>query len=286
MHPAPSIIIFTVLSGFGFGLLFHLGVAQPEMSHGIAFLVFAFAAGMATVGLVVSVFHLGHPERALKAFTQWRSSWLSREAWISSVTLVLAAIFGGGQVFLGQTYTAVGYLMAFGCVLTVFSTSMIYGQLKTVPRWSDWTTPVIFILAALAGPELLNGHFLPLVVFGAVQIAVWYRGDSRFSESGHTIGTATGLGDRGAVRAFEPPHTGTNYLLNEMVHVVGRTHAMKLRMIGILLAALVPVALLLICQGVVIVGMALLSHICGLLMIRWLFFAEAEHVVGLYYGNR
>ena len=28
------------------------------------------------------------------------------------------------------------------------------------------------------------------------------------------------------------------------------------------------------------------SHLAGVLASRWLFFAEAEHVVGLYYGRR
>ncbi|MDP5326223.1 MAG: dibenzothiophene desulfurase, partial [Paracoccaceae bacterium] len=29
MHPAPSLIIFTTLSGLGFGLLFWLGLGYP-----------------------------------------------------------------------------------------------------------------------------------------------------------------------------------------------------------------------------------------------------------------
>ena len=32
--------------------------------------------------------------------------------------------------------------------------------------------------------------------------------------------------------------------------------------------------------------LAIASHIAGVLTARWLFFAEAEHVVGLYYGKR
>ena len=41
------------------------------------------AYALASGGLIASTFHLGHPERAIKAFTQWRSSWLSREAWLA-----------------------------------------------------------------------------------------------------------------------------------------------------------------------------------------------------------
>jgi len=39
----------------------------------------------------------------------------------------------------------------------------------------------------------------------------------------------------GTVKAFEPPHTGTNYLLREFVHIVGRKHAAKLRVIALIL---------------------------------------------------
>jgi DMSO reductase anchor subunit len=31
---------------------------------------------------------------------------------------------------------------------------------------------------------------------------------------------------------------------------------------------------------------ALLVHLAGMLALRWLFFAEAEHVQALYYGRR
>ena len=88
------------------------------------------------------------------------------------------------------------------------------------------------------------------------------------------------------MRAFEPPHTGTNYLLNEMVYTVGRRHAQKLRMVALVLMLVVPVLLLLLPYPHIFGVLALVSHIAGVLVSRWLFFAEAEHVVGLYYGLR
>jgi DMSO reductase anchor subunit len=33
-------------------------------------------------------------------------------------------------------------------------------------------------------------------------------------------------------------------------------------------------------------ALALCAHLIGAFAARWLFFAEAEHVVGLYYGRR
>ena len=72
-----------------------------------------------------------------------------------------------------------------------------------------------------------------------------------------------------------------------MVHVVGRKHAMKLRIISFVLAFALPVLLITVFHaGHAVAGVAVLSHLAGVLTSRWLFFAEAEHVVGLYYGKR
>ncbi len=290
MHPAPSVIVFTTFSGLGFGLLFWLGIDGSAPTGWIAFVFFAIAYVMAVGGLIASTFHLGHPERAIKAFSQWRSSWLSREGVAAVFTLLIMALYGAGLVFLGAQWSLLGWLGALGALATVFTTSMIYTQLKTVPRWNHWTTPALFLTLSLGGGALLSGRvaiaLLLLLVAAAVQIAAWYFGDTRLKESGSSLATATGLGNIGAVRAFEPPHTGTNYLLKEFVHVVGRKHATQLRLITMLLAFAVPIAILLLGVNHVTAVLAVLSHIAGVLCLRWLFFAQAEHVVGLYYGKR
>ena len=85
MHPAPSVILFTVLSGLGFGLLAFLGLGLPVPAPGwAAFLHWGLGYGLAVGGLAASTFHLGHPERALKAFSQWQTSWLSRRSSLTS----------------------------------------------------------------------------------------------------------------------------------------------------------------------------------------------------------
>ena len=75
-------------------------------------------------------------------------------------------------------------------------------------------------------------------------------------------------------------------LLKEMVHVVGRAHATKLRAIAFGLGFVLPLAILIAPFSHALAAVAVLSHIAGILASRWLFFAEAEHVVGLYYGKR
>lgn len=290
MHPASSIIAFTTLSGLGFGLLFWLGIDPTAPTGWVGFAFFAIGFLLAGAGLLASTFHLGHPERALKAFTQWRSSWLSREAWAAALTLAVMGVYGLFLVFFERQVIALGWLGAALCLVTVFTTAMIYAQLKTVPRWHHFTTPILFLTFAIAGGALLSGRVkigLALIaVAGVVQVGWWLLGDTRFAKSGSTLASATGLGDRGTVRAFEPPHTGTNYLMNEMVHVVGRKHSLKLRIIALVLMVLIPLALLALGFSHVLALLAVLCHIAGVLTSRWLFFAEAEHVVGLYYGKR
>ncbi|WP_170774732.1 dimethyl sulfoxide reductase anchor subunit family protein [Ruegeria lacuscaerulensis] len=290
MHPAPSVIIFTTLSGLGFGLLFFLGLGMPDVSGWVAFVFFVIAYGLSVGGLMASTFHLGHPERALKAFTQWRSSWLSREGWCAVIALLVMGLYAIGLIFFGQRWGFFGLIGAGFALATVFTTSMIYTQLETIPRWNMKLTPAMFLSFSLAGGSLLAGQTslaVPLLLAAAfVQAFYWWLGDKAFATSGTDLGTATGLGARGAVRAFEPPHTGTNYLLREFVFVVGRKHAEKLRIIAFVLAFMVPVLLLVLPFSHFFAALAVLSHLAGVAVSRWLFFAQAEHVVGLYYGKR
>ncbi|WP_109668574.1 dimethyl sulfoxide reductase anchor subunit family protein [Roseicyclus mahoneyensis] len=290
MHPAPSVILFTTLSGLGFGLLIFLGLGLPAVTGWTAFGFFLIAYVLAVGGLMASAFHLGHPERALKAFTQWQTSWLSREAVVAVAALLVMGIFAAPAVFLGLRLPVLGGLGAALSLATVIATAMIYTQLKTVPRWNQILTPLHFGSVALAGGALLAGQLTAAAVLllaaGLIQIGHWRVGDTRFAEAGHTLATATGLGQPGRIRAFEAPHTGTNYLLREMVHVIGRKHALKLRGVALTLGYLVPLGLVLIPgAGHVLGGLAVLSHAAGMAASRWLFFAEAEHVLGLYYGR-
>jgi DMSO reductase anchor subunit len=290
MHPAPSVIFFSVFSGIGFGLLVWLGLGVPAVTGTSAFAFFTIAYLLAVGGLISSTFHLGHPERALKAFTQWRTSWLSREAWCAVAALVLMGLYGLGLVFFDARWTLLGILGALFSIGTVFTTSMIYAQLKTVPRWNMPLTPLNFLSLSLAGGALLAGQvkgaMLLIVIAGGIQIVTWMLGDKRLVQSGSDMASATQLGGIGSVRAFEPPHTGTNYLLREFVHVIGRKHATKLRIIALALMSVLPVLLLLLPFTHILAVIAVLAHVGGVLTARWLFFAQAEHVVGLYYGKR
>ncbi len=204
VNPAPSVILFSTLSGMGFGFLALLGVfGAPGW---VGFFLWGIGYGLAGAGLVASTFHLGHPERALLAFTQWRTSWLSREAWAAVLTLGLLAPqalsdwlgWGWGRGF--------GIAGAVGCAVTVLCTSMIYAQLKTVPRWNHWTTPLVLWLAfAGAGGLILSGVrglAMPgLCLMGIVMAVQWFATAGRFAAVCATMESATGLGGSGPFRS-------------------------------------------------------------------------------------
>jgi DMSO reductase anchor subunit len=191
--------------------------------------------------------------------------------------------------------------------VTVIATAMIYASLKTVPRWHTILTPICYLLFAAAGGGLLatminamfgafdqnlaTGALILLVLAWAAKSAWWARaGRTGLADAGSSPETATGLGSIGKVRLLEAPHTSENYLMKEMVHRIGRKHAQTLRIIALILGGALPVVLLLsaiVASGSwLLLAVATVSHFAGMLAERWLFFAEAEHSVSLYYGHR
>ena len=234
-------------------------------------------------------FTLATPNAFIKAFSQWRSSWLSREGVLAVAALVIMGLYALGLIFFDARWSILGLLGAALSLATVFATAMIYAQMKTVPRWHSWTVPVQFLAYALTGGALMTGKvtlalwLLPLLA--AVQTIAWALQDRQEKNAETTIATATGLGAIGSVRAFEAPHTGENYLTREMVFRVGRKHAATLKAIAVFLFAALPLIILLLPFHHMLAVLAILAHLAGVLVQRWLFFAEAKHVVSHYYGR-
>jgi len=291
MNPAPSVILFTVLSGMGFGLLAFLGAGFVQPAGWLAFAHWGLGYALAVGGLTASTFHLGNPQRALRAFTQWKTSWLSREAWAAVLTLLLLApVALSDWLGLGWPRT-IGLVGAVACFGTVFTTSMIYAQIAAVPRWNNWTVPAMFLSFELTGGALLSGQTLPALIGCLALIAALYAhktvGDVAFAKRGQTLGKATGLDVVGMASVFEQPHTSPNYLMREMIHVVARKHVSRLWPIAFGAAAIVPAVLVAVLPSHPLTfALAGVIHLSGAAASRWLFFAQAEHVVGLYYGQR
>ena len=300
MHPAVSIIAFTTLSGAGLGLAALVGLGALA-DGGLVFgtvLALACAGG----GLVCSIFHLRRPDRAWRALSQWRSSWLSREGILAPVALLLVAAYGGAGLIDVQPPGVLGWAAAAVALAAVGATGMIYAQLRAVPAWYGRLTVVCFLLFAVAGGAMLwacvataagGGHSVPagaallfsLAAWGAK--IFWWRRLDRIGTGRSDAGTATGL--EGSVRLLEPPHTGPNYLTREMVFVVARRRASALRRIALVAGCLLPAGLIALVlaagagTGVMVAAAGL--HLAGVAIGRWLFFAEATHTVSLYYGE-
>ncbi|MEM7710466.1 MAG: DmsC/YnfH family molybdoenzyme membrane anchor subunit [Pseudomonadota bacterium] len=289
MHPAPSVILFSALSGIGLGLLAFLGLGLPATSGWVAFVFYLIAYTLALGGLFAAFFHLKNKKNAWRSYSQWRSSWLSREAIAAPAALLTMGVYAIGEVFFATRLVPIGILGAIFCLFTVFTTAMIYTQIRAVPRWNQPATPAVFLTAAITGGALLSGNvtaaMILMAILGAVVGFHWWKGDRRFAEVGSTLHSATQL--NGDVTLWEKPHTGDNYLTREMVFQIARKHAVKLRVIAMGLMVVLPVLVLLMGGPHHLpAAIAVLSHLTGVLVQRWLFFAEAEHVVGLYYGAR
>jgi len=306
MHPAPSIIIFSTLSGAGFGLMALLGLGLGPASVVFGFAACALTFFLSCAGLAASLWHLGNPQRAWRALTQWRTSWLSREGVLAIAALgafglyALAWVAGYGRIW------PLGLLASGLALLTVYATSMIYASIRAVPRWAKSPTPFLFLIYALAGGALAlnavatpfgpsaNGLLLAAIVLLALAggtLIVWRARATAtpLGADGSSVETAIGWTQPGKARLFEAPHTSPNYLMKEMVFQIGRKHARKLRRIGVLAACILP-GLMVLAVGMApvlspVLFLALPIHLLGVAATRWLFFAEAEHVVGFYYGR-
>ena len=313
MHPSYSVIFFTTATGAGYGLLACLGVAAGfgliEPGFWFRFTSLGLALMLISAGLLSSAAHLGRPERAWRAFSQWRSSWLSREGVASVATFIPAGLFGIGWVLLGKDsgwVEATGLLSAIGAAVTVSTTGMIYASLKPIAQWSSrFTLPAYLIFAAMTGCVTFNALLrafgqpsslvlvfaLLLTLLGWVwKVVTWRHNDALVI--GTNLNTATGL-KGGMVQSIEWPHTEENYILKEMGFRIARKHSARLRLIAQALAFALPLVLLAavlalstmpwLSAGLSLVAAA--SQLAGMLVERWLFFAEAKHVVTLYYGR-
>jgi DMSO reductase anchor subunit len=311
MHPALSIVFFTTASGAGFALLALVGIGVPlgllPGNAAFGFAALAIAVLLAASGLMSSVFHLGRPERAWRAFSQWKTSWLSREGVLSVLSFIPAAVFGLGWLVSGRTEGIVGLcgiLAAALAVGTIYCTGMIYRSLKPIHQWHNrWVVPSYFLLGLMGGLLLLDAIVrfwaadplgIPLLTLIVIALAWWTKEqywifvDTVSAPS--SVESATGLGRGGKVRLLERPHTEENYLLKEMGFEIARRHRLRLRFVARIAGFAVPMAATALAllggdaSAVLAAVIAVLAAALGLIVERWLFFAEAKHTVTLYYG--
>ncbi len=331
MHPAKSVIFFTTASGAGYGLIAIIIIANlfGVIAANIGFAIFSYqllsfitAFGLITAGLLSSTFHLGQPKRALMSFSQWRTSWLSREAVMAVITYITAGVYGVYFCFSPDILSSKSVVMLIAiaallsCVTTIYCTSMIYASLKPIHAWSNKFTPIGYLIFGLMGGVIILATILHIydkanimlditvIVFSIIglifKLRYWSFIDH--SKSISTIHSATGLGIFGKknkdgkiakVIMLEPPHSQNKYLLNEMGFKIARKHAKSLRLLTVILTFIAPTILfalvIIINQNILIAQImtinALFLAAIGIFCERWLFFAEAKHTVTLYYGS-
>jgi DMSO reductase anchor subunit len=296
----------------GYGLMALLGLVgaahgpASTLAFGLTCLAFAFV--LIATGLLASTVHLGHPERAWRALSQWRSSWLSREGVAAIVTFVPALCFGWAWLTPQadhQLVRVLGLVTLICCAVTVTFTGMIYQSLSTIRQWHHpLVTPIYLAFALATGSTLLmaiaqgfgRGQVVQTAITAASLVLVlalkllWWRAIDR-DPGRFTMGDATGLGKFGEVKQWEVPHTAENFVMNEMGYRIARRHALKLRRLvlaGLGLALLLsPVTLSPIpALDIAASLLAVIAASTAAFIERWLFFAEARHTVTLYYGGR
>ncbi len=307
MHPAFSVIFFTVASGAGFGLFSLLFIADTfklgggfEQDQLVAGGLMAM--GLVAFGLLSSTFHLANPKNAWRAFSRFRTSWLSREGVFAVVfmplaLIYLASIMFGAPQWLRETS---GFLTAVLAWITVFSTGMIYACLKTIRQWNTPLVPANYLaLGYASGSLLLLGAVIagldttPYIAMSALIVSVaavlkaiyyfWIRSPGLTP----TINTATGL-TRAKVKLLDTGHTHGTFLTQEFGYQLARQKAGLIKtlvfVVGFGLPGLMLVWVFNQQGGMLAAGVAALAGLVGAAMERWLFFAEARHVVNLYHG--
>jgi DMSO reductase anchor subunit len=310
MHPAFSVIFFTVASGAGYGLFILMALSYllgfVELTKGVTLAGGLLSLTLISAGLLSSTLHLANPKNAWRAFFRFRTSWLAREGVFAvlfypvSILFLLGVWVNAASPNYNGLVAVIG-VAALGLALaTLFSTGMIYGCLKTIRQWNTALTPTNYILLGLATGSILFVLVLalnhqPLKIAASLSVALlsiaalskaiyyfWVR-----TVIGPTINTATGF-TRAQVRLLDTGHTSGTFLTNEFAYFAPARLLLALRITVFVAGFFIPLFFIgLIALGVhssSLAFLAMLSTFTGIGAERWLFFAEARHVVRLYHG--
>jgi DMSO reductase anchor subunit len=313
VKPSLSIIFFTVSSGAGLGLLALLALGDlfdHALPSGALMQGIAIALALVAAGLASSVLHLAKPANAWRAFSRFRTSWLSREAVFAACLFPIA--LGYGALAWTDENGPLSVVAALGAVLlswaALASTAMIYASLKPIRQWHSAWTPINYLLLGhWSGAVVLLGlarvHTAHERSFGwlagalGVAALIAKIGHWRAIAAGapdaptleRAIGVEEGVRPPGMTvaraRLFDVGHSHGTFLTDEFGFVLARRNAVALRIAALSAGFLVPGAWII--YGAASARMAWLAAIVclsGLLAERWLFFAEAQHTVRLYHG--
>lgn len=310
MHPAFSVIFFTVASGAGYGLFILMALAYilsfAVIDKGVILGGGLLSLTLISAGLLSSTLHLANPKNAWRAFFRFKTSWLAREGVFAVLFYPVALLFllglwvNAGKPEYNGLVAIIGFAAVALALATLFSTGMIYGCLKTIRQWHTALTPTNYLLLGLATGSILfvlvlalNGKPIAgiaslsavLMTLAAISKAIYYFWVR--AVTGPTINTATGF-TRAQVRLFDTGHTAGTFLTDEFAYFAPAKLLLVLRVTVFVAGFFIPLLLMgLILLGVqnsLLAFLAVLSTFTGIAAERWLFFAEARHVIRLYHG--
>jgi DMSO reductase anchor subunit len=323
MHPAFSVIFLTTLIGAGQGLflalytgeIYALGNLLP--TQGAAFYVGGslIALALLVAGLIASFFHLGHPERAWRAATKWRTSWLSREVLALPLVMALVAAYALAH-HLGWTsplFTLAGTLpvsptLLIGLLgtLAVFAlflcTAMIYAGVRFLQEWHSPLTVVNFTLLGIAsgfllaaawsawlGNELVGFYGISGVIATLLALATRLLAMARNRGLKHKSTLPSAIGVRHSELTQKAQGAmGGSFNTREFFHGRSAKTLTLVRALFLVLTFPIPVVLVALAhwlESPVLPLAAFGVQYLGLLAERWYFFAEARHPQNLYYQS-
>jgi len=321
MHPAFSVIFLTTLIGVGQGLFLALYTGEsyavvellPAQNQGFYVWGSVIAVAFLIAGLIASVFHLGHPERAWRTATCWRTSWLSREVIILPTVIGAVTVYGGLHA-LGWDLGIIGVetgvrgdltlLIGLGGVLATFllfiCTAMIYACIKFLQEWASPLTVINYILlgtasgftlatafASYQAPDLVNfygGWAIIITVTALVTRAASLIRNSRLRPKS-SLQTAIGVRHT-RIKQGSMGFMGGSFNTREYFHGVSVFVLRFIKWIFLVLTFVLPVILLGVgmkTETSTFLMAAFIVQYIGLIAERWFFFAQANHPQNLYY---
>lgn len=305
MKPAWSVILLTTLIGAGQGLflaVFFVDFLKADVAKPLVLAACGVTLLLLAGGLVASFFHLGRPQRAWRAASQWRTSWLSREVIVLPAFMGSVFLYGALQFLEAERafVVAAGIAAAVLCVALFVCTAMIYACLKFLQEWHTPLTLVNYLLlgtasgftlsvpiAVLAYPQFAGVLALAAVIIGAAAYLVRCLSLLRNARLRPKSTTASAIGiDHPRIVQKAQGFMGGSFNTREFFHGRPDRVVRAVRWAFLVLAFPLPAWLLGWGGGSLQVFIAAFAiQFAGLLAERWTFFAEAKHPQNLYYQS-
>ncbi len=309
MQPAFSVIFLTTLAGAAQGLFLALygteisGLGALPAPDSRQFL--SSASGVALLltglGLLASFFHLGHPERAWRTATMWRTSWLSREVIALPVFMLGLFLYAAAHWFGVGNTRLIGAVTVLLCLALFVAMSMVYASVRFLQEWASPLTLVNYLLLGcasgltlatlLAAGMGMSALVTPYAMAAAVlTLLAWVTRTASLVRNARlkpksSLQSAVGIKHPRIVQKAQG-FMGGSFNTREFFH--GRSAQLLRSVKWVFLLLVFPLPLLCLALGVSATSTALLFmafalQYLGLLLERWFFFAQANHPQNLYY---